>query len=248
MDTTDQNFKYGVIFVTGILICFSLVSMAKIVSNAAISIKQKGTVQVKGFATQEITSNLGIFQARIQSSNPDLKSAYDQLAINKSFVTDFLKKNNVDQAIVSWGAVNIEEKNVVNDSGHTLNQVYEYVLTQDFKFQTSNVAQVQLLSSAISDLMKDGVRLTTYAPVYLYTDLENLKVEMIGNATENAKKRAKIISERGKFKLGNVSQVRVGIFQITPLHSTDVSDYGVNDTTTIQKEIKCVVDIDYFVR
>jgi len=248
MDTTGKNFKYGVIFVTGLLICFSLISMAKIVSNAAISIKQKGSVQVKGFATQEITSNLGIFQARIQASNADLKLAYDQLAIDKANVAEFLKKNNVEASILSWGAVNIDEKNVVNESGHSLNQVYEYILTQEFKFQTENVAQVQLLAAAISDLMKDGVRLTTYAPVYLYTDLENLKVEMIGNATENAKKRAKIISEKGKFKLGNVSQVRVGVFQITPLHSTDVSDYGVNDTTTIQKEIKCVVDIDYFVK
>jgi len=244
----DKNMKYGVIFVTGLLICLSLISMAKIVSNAAISIKQKGSVQVKGFATQEITSNLGVFQALIQASNADLKLAYDQLAIHKGRVEEFLKKNKVESAIVSWGAVNIQEKNVVNENGHTLNQVYEYVLTQDFKFQTANVAQVQQLAAAISDLMKDGVRLTTYAPVYLYTDLENLKVEMIGNATENAKKRAKIISEKGKFKLGNVAQVRVGIFQITPLHSTDVSDYGVNDTTTIQKEIKCVVDIDYFVR
>ncbi len=244
----DKSWKYPLFFIFGLLLCFSFVSMAKIVANAAISIKQKGTVQVKGFATQQITSNLGIFEARIQSSNADLKLAYDQLAADKIKVTAFLKKNNVEESIVGWSAVNIEEKYVVNESGHTLNQIYEYVLTQSFEFQTSNVAQVQMLSAAISELLKDGVRLTTYTPVYLYTDLENLKVEMIGNATENAKKRAKIISDKGKFKLGNISQVRVGVFQITPLNSNDVSDYGVNDTTTIQKEIKCVVDIDYFVK
>lgn len=244
----DKNWKYPVILVCGLLICFSLVSMAKIVASAAISIKQKGSVQVKGFATQQITSNLGIFEARIQASNADLKLAYDQLAADKSKVGAFLKKNNVEEALVGWGPVNIEEKYVVNESGHTLNQVYEYIVTQSFKFQTSNVAQVQTLSAAISELLKDGVRLTTFAPVYLYTDLENLKIEMIGNATENAKKRARIISEKGRFRLGNISQVRVGVFQITPLNSNDVSDYGVNDSTTIQKEIKCVVDIDYFVK
>ena len=244
----DKNWKYALLFIFGIIFCSSLVSMAKIMANAALSIKQKGTVQVKGFATQQISSNLGIFEARIQAANADLKLAYDQLAADKSQVADFLKKNNVEETVVGWSAVNIEEKHVVNETGHTLNQIYEYVLTQSFKFQTPNVAQIQKLSAAISELLKTGVRLTTYAPVYLYTDLENLKIEMIGNATENAKKRVKIISEKGKFKLGNISQVRVGIFQITPLNSNDVSDYGVNDTTTIQKEIKCVVDIDYFVK
>ncbi len=244
----DKNWKYGLFFVFGLILCSSLISMAKIVSNAAISIKQKGVVQVKGFATQQITSNLGVFEARIQSSNADLKLAYDQLAADKTKVAEFLKKNNVEESIVSWEGVNIEEKHLVNESGHTLNQIYEYLLSQSFNFQTSNVAQVQTLSAAISELLKEGVRLTTYKPVYLYTDLENLKVEMIGNATENAKKRVKIISDKGKFKLGNISQVRVGVFQITPLNSNDVSDYGVNDTTTIQKEIKCVVDIDYFVK
>lgn len=244
----DKNWKYPLFFIFGLIFCFAIVSMAKIVANAAISIKQKGSVQVKGFATQEIMSNLGVFEARIQTSNADLKLAYDQLAADKLKVAEFLKKNNVEETIVAWGAVNIEEKYVVNESGHTLNQVYEYILTQGFKFQTANVGQVQQLSSASGALLKEGVRLTAYTPVFLYTDLETLKIEMIGRATENAKKRAEIISKQGKFKLGNISQVRVGVFQITPLNSNDVSDYGVNDTTTIQKEIKCVVDIDYFVK
>lgn len=244
----NKNWKYALLFIFGLIFCSSLVSMAKILANAAVSIKQKGTVQVKGFATQQISSNLAVFEARIQTSNADLKLAYEQLSAHQSKVKEFLRKNNIEDSIVGWGSVSIDEKHVVNDSGHRLNQIYEYVLTQSLRFQTSNVAQVQLLSASISELLKEGVQLTTLAPVYLYTDLENLKVEMIGNATENAKKRAKIISEKGKFKLGNISQVRVGVFQITPLNSNDVSDYGVNDTSTIQKEIKCIVDIDYFVK
>lgn len=71
---------------------------------------------------------------------------------------------------------------------------------------------------------------------------------MIGRATNNARERAIRIAREGKFKLGPIASVRVGIFQITPLHSTAVSDYGMNDTSTIDKEIKSVVEIRYFVR
>jgi len=71
---------------------------------------------------------------------------------------------------------------------------------------------------------------------------------MIGKATANAKQRAGTISKHGKFRLGDVASVRVGIFQITPKHSTKISGYGIHDTSSIEKEIKSVVDVKYFVR
>ena len=85
-------------------------------------------------------------------------------------------------------------------------------------------------------------------PEYVYTKLDGLKVEMIGKATANAKDRAQIIAEKGKFRLGPIASVRVGVFQITPLHSTKISNYGINDTSSIDKEIKSVVEIQYFVK
>ena len=71
---------------------------------------------------------------------------------------------------------------------------------------------------------------------------------MIGRATNNARERALKIAKEGKFRLGSIASVRVGIFQITPLHSTEVSNYGMNDTSTIDKEVKSVVEIKYFVK
>ncbi len=244
----NKNWKYLTLFVTGVILCLSLVWVANILAGALVSVKHKGVVEVKGFATKQITSNLGIFEARILSSNADLKLAYEKLAADKQILSEFLKKNGVSEKALQWSPVNVNEKNVISDSGHALNQVYEYDVSLGVKFQSENVGLVQNLSSAVGELLNQGLRLTVYNPSFLYTDLEDLKVEMIGLATENAKKRAHIISKKGNFKLGSISQVRVGVFQITPLNSTEISDYGVNDTTTIHKEIKCVVDIDYFVR
>ncbi|HCM42400.1 MAG TPA: hypothetical protein DIS66_03690 [Candidatus Omnitrophica bacterium] len=244
----NKNWKYLTVFVTGAILCLSLVWVANILAGALVNVKHKGVVEVKGFATKQISSNLGIFEVRILSSNADLKLAYEKLAADKKALTDFLKRNGAKENVLQWSPVCVNEKNLISDSGHTLNQVYEYEVSLGVKFQSENVGLIQSLSSTVGELLNEGVRLTIYNPSFLYTDLEELKIEMIGLATENAKKRAHTISKKGNFKLGSISQVRVGVFQITPLNSTDVSDYGVNDTTTIQKEIKCVVDIDYFVR
>lgn len=104
------------------------------------------------------------------------------------------------------------------------------------------------MSERVSELLDKGVALFIKEPSYVYSNLDDLKVQMIGEATANAKERAEIIAKKGKFRLGPIASVRVGVFQITPLHSTRVSDYGINDTTSIDKEIKSVVEIQYFVR
>ena len=85
-------------------------------------------------------------------------------------------------------------------------------------------------------------------PEYVYAKLDDLKVEMIARASTNARERVQAVTKNGKVRLGPIAAVRIGVFQITPVNSTRVSDYGINDTTTIEKEIKSVVGIKCFVK
>jgi hypothetical protein len=46
-------------------------------------------------------------------------------------------------------------------------------------------------------------------------------------------------------KVGGLSSASQGVFQITAVNSTDTSDYGVYDTSTIEKSVKCVVTVEF---
>ena len=39
--------------------------------------------------------------------------------------------------------------------------------------------------------------------------------------------------------------VNVGVFQVSSPNSTDVSDYGVYDTTTLRKDVTAVVNVTF---
>ncbi|GAF85924.1 unnamed protein product, partial [marine sediment metagenome] len=65
------------------ILALSFVMVANILSGTAITIKNKGFVNVKGFAKQEITSDLAIFEARIEAEDPVLKECYARLAQDK---------------------------------------------------------------------------------------------------------------------------------------------------------------------
>ena len=46
-------------------------------------------------------------------------------------------------------------------------------------------------------------------------------------------------------KIGAIRSAKMGVFQITPVTSTDVSDWGVNDTTSLDKKVMAVVTVSF---
>ncbi|MDP3920864.1 MAG: SIMPL domain-containing protein [Candidatus Omnitrophota bacterium] len=240
--------KTAIAISTTLALCGTLVWIATIGADTALSIKNKGYVSVKGYAKQTIKSNMGMFGATIKAKSPELQPAYDKLAADRKATLAFLKPYEFPDKDVRFSPVEVAEKHKVTERGYDTHEFVHFGLSQTVRAQSSDVEKIARLSAEIGEILGQGVELVISAPEYIYTGLEELKVEMIGLATASAAERAKTIAQKGGFKLGNIASVRVGIFQITPAYSTEVHDYGINDTTSIDKEIKSVVDVQYFVR
>ncbi|WAM34206.1 hypothetical protein OTK00_000385 [Caldicellulosiruptor morganii] len=71
---------------------------------------------------------------------------------------------------------------------------------------------------------------------------------MLSLATEDAVRRAKQIAKSTGSSVERLKSASMGVFQITPLYSTEVSDYGINDTTSIDKEITAVVNCEFIIK
>ena len=56
-----------------------------------------------------------------------------------------------------------------------------------------------------------------------------------------------IVSSTGG-KIGNLKSAKMGVFQIVPKNSTEVSDYGINDTSSIDKKVIAVVNATFFTK
>ena len=86
------------------------------------------------------------------------------------------------------------------------------------------------------------------APQFFFTGLEAIKVELIGEATANAKKRAEAIAAATGASVGAPRGARIGVFQLRPVNSTEVSDQGMLDTSSLEKEAMAVVTISFSIR
>jgi len=234
--------------VVAVIIGLAIVWTASIFSNTAISIKNKGYVKVKGYAKKTISSDLAVFEATIFSEDKDLKACYELINKDKQKIEQYLKKFGFTEKEIEFSSAQIGERFKLNEKGYETEERVAFKLYQGFKIKSKDVYKIEKLSADIVEVLGEGVQLAVKDPKFINTKIEDLKLEMIGMATGNAKDRAQVVSKQGKFSLGPIASVRIGVFQITPLNSTEISDYGMNDTSSIEKEIKSVVEIEYFVK
>ena len=82
-------------------------------------------------------------------------------------------------------------------------------------------------------------------PEYHYTNLADLKIRIQAAAAKDAMIRAEKIAEATGRKLGPMRDARMGVLQITPKYSNQVSNYGINDITSIDKVITAVVSASF---
>jgi hypothetical protein len=83
------------------------------------------------------------------------------------------------------------------------------------------------------------------SPQFFFSKLDTLKVDLLRDATKNALERAKAVVEPTGRHAGAISSASTGVFQITGKNSTDVSDYGIYDTSSVDKKVTAVVNATF---
>ena len=87
-----------------------------------------------------------------------------------------------------------------------------------------------------------------FSPSYSYSKLPELKVTLLEKASNDAKARAESMLKATHNSVGKIQSVRMGVYQITPVDSTDVSDMGVNDSSSIDKKVTAVANVSFKIK
>lgn len=245
-----NNFKNWVLVVVSIILSLGIIVSSAIMTNGFIKVKEdKNELVVKGSSKQQIKSDLVVWDGSFSYESPNLSDAYAGIKESEKKVKAYLQKAGVeeDQIVMSSISTIKLNKRLPYGSGYS-NEVEKYKLVQDVKIESKEIDKITQISRKSTDLINEGVEFESYPPSYLYTKLADLKVEMIGKATKDAKERAQKMLEVTGNSVGKLNSARVGIFQITPLYSNEVSDYGINDNSSIDKEITAVVTCSFEVK
>lgn len=208
----------------------------------------ENSITVKGFAETNIVSDLAAWNGHFSTRAPDLATAYADLERNRQAVRAFLETNGIPAGIIIFSSVNASPLYKKDDKGNTTNEIEAYQLTQGIDLESSDVRLIQRISREVTSLLKQGIEMRSNAPRYFSSQIERMKLSLLSAATRNAKQRAEILAKDGGGRVGKLKSASQGVFQITAPNSTQVSNYGINDTSTIEKSMKAVVTVEYEVR
>ncbi|WP_194775228.1 SIMPL domain-containing protein [Pararhodonellum marinum] len=235
------------------IFAIAIIVSSLVLGNAFINRNQKsGTIDVTGLGEQDFTSDLIVWEGNFSRENMEIQQAYAELERDRKAVTDYLIKKGIPQEVIIFKAVNtnpLYQQNY-NSSGNYMGQTFlGYQLNQSLQIESKEVEKVEGISREITELLLQGVKFYSQAPRYYYTQLDDLKIEMISKATEDARIRAEKIAENANSKLGKLISANMGIFQITGQNSNeDYSWGGTFNTSSKEKTASITMRLSYTVR
>lgn len=209
--------------------------------------KGDDAITVTGSAKRRITSDLALWSAGVTAQSVQISESYNQLSDNIPRIKQYLIAKGIpeDQMVVSSITTTTLKRR--DADGNETSEITGYSLRQQVEVRSNDVAKIEQVARESTELINQGILLESSAPKYYYTKLGDLKIEMLGEAAKDAKDRAEKVASSTGNSIGSVRSARMGVLQITAADSTDVSDYGVYDTSTIEKDMTAVVSISFAV-
>jgi hypothetical protein len=232
-------------FLLGATLALGFTLSAYILSNAVVRMRHENTIKVKGVAETTVESDSARWKAVYTVRNPVLTKGYAELEANQKLVQAFLAEANVPPEEITFSAVTLRTENKRDAQGHFTNELDSYLFSQAVDIQSGDVHRIDSISKTITQLIKQDVEIESQPPQFVYSSVEQIKLDLLGKATQNAYERARTLAENSQGKVGPLSSASQGVFQITPVDSTEVTDYGSYDTTTIKKTVKAVVTLEF---
>lgn len=205
------------------------------------------SITTTGSAKQLIVSDLGILRGTITVQGATAKDAYQQLQAEKPTLLKYLKAKGFPDDAIEFQTSNSYANYLYNENGMQVG-ISSYTASQSVSVSSNDVNKIREVSLDISSLIEQGVNFTVNSPEYYYTKLGDIKIEIQAEAAKDAMIRGERIAKATGRKLGTLSRARMGVIQITPENSNMVSDMGMNDISSIRKEITAVVSADFSIK
>ncbi len=226
------------------LAAFALLALAILFGAVAVGngIKNRNlnnTISVTGSAKQRISSDYVIWDASVASQALTPQAASKTLAGWTDRLRAFLRTAGVLDTELSLQPITAQT--VQDNNGHFTG----YMLTRNFEVRSARVAEIGAIVEKSSELLQEGVPIQSQPLQYIYTKLASLRPQLLAAATKDALNRANVLVTATGGHLGSLRDVNVGVFQVTSPNSTAVSDYGVYDTSTIEKDVTAVVNVTF---
>lgn len=224
------------------LIAIALIVAGKSLRNGIVTFKQLDrVVTVKGLAEREVKADKVTWPLVYKEMGSDPAEMYDRLEQKNRHVLNFLKSAGINEKDISVNPPVITDRQADNYGNEIM--TYRYKATSVITVTSSDVDKVRQLMSRQSSLMKQGIALVgseygDNSVTYEFTKLNDIKPEMVEEATKNARATAEKFADDSDCRLGDIRSAQQGQFSIEDRDKTTPYIKKVRVVNTIVYSLK----------
>lgn len=226
--------------ILGVFIFLGLATLGYFLANAAIDYKlYDRSVTVKGLSEREYKADIVIWPIQFSVADNNLAELYKAIDEQTLTIRNFLEKNGIASQEISSSTPSITDKSA-QQYGNNARAEFRYTATQNVTVYSENIDATRGVMGALSQLGKQGIVFTGNdyqgRTEYLFSRLNDVKPEMIEEATTKAREVAEKFASDSKSSLGKIKRASQGQFSI--------SDRD-NHTPHIKK-VRVVSTVEYY--
>ena len=229
-------------FYSGLFVMIGLIVLGMMMPRAVDKFRSfDRTVNVKGLCEKEVKADKVIWPVVYRVMANDVQSVYDQTDRNNAAIIDFLKAGGIKESEITVSVPEISDKYATEYGSN--DRAFRYIAKNVITVYTSDVDAVLALMSRQSDLLKKGI-VTGGSnqwenPVeFKYEGLNEIKPEMIEEATRNAREAAEKFAKDSDSRLGKIKTANQGTFTIENRDSN----------TPYIKKVRVVTSVTYYLK
>ena len=229
----------------GLFLAVGLCFASIVFTRTWTRLHESQVIDVTGSARKNVQSDLVVWRANFGVDDESLLSAHEKLKAALVQVDAFLRAKGVKEFILLPVQIREITARAKSDDDETVTKRIGYRLSQRIEIKSADIATTTRLGTESAVLLEQGIALVSEGLEFIYTKASEAKIEMMAEATKDARARAEQIAGQGGRQIKELRTARMGVVQINPLYSSATGWEGNNDNSSFEKTITTTVSATF---
>jgi len=240
MEKQMKSLNQYSLIILGVLLALGIAVGGYFVGQVLYNAKLN-TAEAKGLSERRVLADLVHWEINYgikgnQFSN--IKDLYRVAEFDKSKIISVLKANGLDESEINVGVINYDRKEYRNEEQVLVDT--DHLLSGSINVETEKVNLIPNVRTKLNELLAQGIAVQNNRPRYTFNKLNDIKPQMLKEATANARIAASEFAKVAQSKVRGIQNARQGNFYIRDVGE----DYS--DDKKIEKEVRVVTTISFY--
>ena len=207
--------------------------------------RDANTVTVKGLAEMDVKADLAIWEIKYVVTGNNVIEAQKEVDNQADIIEKFLLKNGIAAEEINLGR--LETTDLMANPYRTNDSSVRFILNRTIVVKSENVDTIADVLNKSGELVSKGIIFSQdygFPVSYLFTRLNEIKPQMLADATDNARQAAKEFAKNSGSKVGAIRHASQGVFSILPGEQT----MSASESQQINKKVRVVSTVEYWLK